>query len=150
MSRRGAAATEFALWVPVLFGLASIVLDWGSYMTTRVNVGRAAMDGVRVGAAVFEPANATAGTISGPRGAERAKEVIEGMGLTCVAPNCTIIWNYCPAGAPGPCDCPDGSCAPPVDSLRVEVNYAFTPWFGWSFTPTTISEEFVMAMESQR
>ena len=50
-SKRGSAAIEFALLSTVLFLFLSTVVDWGWYMTQRVSVARATMDGARVGAA---------------------------------------------------------------------------------------------------
>ena len=147
--KRGAAAIEFSIWLIVLLTLISGVVDWGSFMTTRVIVARAAMDGARVASTIFEPATVSAGSLVVPKAETRAKDVLVGMGLTCDPATCIVQSQYCPRNVAGPCDCGAG-CTPPVDSLRVEITYSFKPWFGWAQAPTQITEEFVMAVENQR
>lgn len=150
--RRGIAAIEFALWLPVILVLIAAILDWGSYMTTRSSLQRAAIDGARVGAAKFEPTTLAPGSTARPAAEARARLVIEDQGLVCNA-GCTITTAFCFRNTNGPCDAigPGGSRRPPpVDSLFVEVDYDFRPWFGFAFTPTEIRTDFVMAMENQR
>ena len=156
-TRRGIAATEFALWLPVMLALIAGVIDWGAYMNARSGVTRAAIDGARVGASKFESTTDPQGSICEPAAEGRAKQVLDNLGLACdTAPGggCTITADFCLRGDPGPCDVMDlgggGMLRPPVDSLRVGVRYDFQPWFGHAFTPDFIAVDFVMAMENQR
>ena len=156
-SRRGSAALEFFLWMPILVLLLSAVVDWGYYMSVRSTVSRAAMDGARVSAATFEPATSTPGSLVVPRAEARAQQVLNDSGVTCGgAPVCVVDAQYCPDSLPGPCDLPADSacsgpaCYAPVDALRVTISYQFEPFFGLGGTPETIFSEFVMAMENQR
>lgn len=142
-SRRGSAAIEFSLWLPVLLLFVSAVVDWGMYMTTRVSVARATMDGTRGGAAVFEPSTVTPGSMVVPAAQNRASNVLSGMGMTCGA-GCNITTTYCPKNAGGVCQ------SPPFNGVTVNIQYAYTPFFGFLAVPTVINERFIMAVESQR
>lgn len=148
-TRRGSAAVEFFIWLPILMFLLSAVVDWGYYMSTKVGVARAAMDGARIAAATFEPSTSTAGSLILPRAKARTLEVLTQTGIVCAGATCTIDAQYCTSGANGPCDDADGN-APPVDALLVSVRYDFTPFFGFAVTPAVIYDEFVMATENQR
>ena len=142
-ARRGSAAMEFSLWLFPLFILISGVVDWGYYMTQRVNVARATMDGCRIGAAVFEPNGMTAGSLSTVRARNRTINVLNGLGMPCGG-SCTVNAQYCRDGTGGACE------NPPFDALLVTVTYDFTPFFGFASTPTQITESFMMASENQR
>ncbi|MEN0066648.1 MAG: TadE family protein [Myxococcota bacterium] len=151
-SQRGIAATEFALWLPIIVVLIAGVLDWGTYMSTRASLQRAVTDGARVGASKFEPATEAAGSVARPAALARARQVIVDQGLEC-GNGCTLTTSFCFANLVGPCDVSSqggGRLPPPVDSLLVEVSYTFVPWFGFAFTPDRIRTDFVMAMENQR
>jgi Flp pilus assembly protein TadG len=50
-SRKGAAAIEFAFWLPVVMVMLSGIIDFGWYMARSEIVMRAARDGARQGAA---------------------------------------------------------------------------------------------------
>lgn len=148
--RRGSAAIEFLLWVPILVFFVAAVIDWGFYMNTRTYVARAAMDGARVGTSTFESSLVTPGSVVVPKADARTKQVLAELGLPCPgAPLCQVNVSYCPAGVSGDCDCLDGSgtCYPPVPAIRVEVIYQFEAFFGTAFTPTVIQDDFVMAVE---
>lgn len=150
--RRGSAAVEFFLWVPILVFLVAAVIDWGFYMNTRTYVARAAMDGARVGTSTYEPSTSPAGSVVVPKAKARTLQVLQDLGLPCVPATCTIDVKYCPSGVSGVCDCDDGTgaCHPPVDAIRVLVTYDFEPYFGTAFTPDVIVDDFVMAVENQR
>lgn len=151
-SARGIAATEFALWLPILVLLVAGVIDWGAYMNTRAGVTRAVIDGARVGASKFESDTDAAGSISAPAATARATEVLTNLGLPCTT-GCVVSAQFCPRDTAGPCDATTSGGVtqnPPVDSLLVSIRYDFVPWFGFAFTPTTVTDSFVMAMESQR
>ena len=74
--RAGSAAVEFALWLPVMLMFVASVVDYGFYMTRRVTVARAAMEGARMGAAVFEADNVAPGSMIVPIAESRAGEVL--------------------------------------------------------------------------
>jgi len=151
IDRRGIAATEFALWLPILVLLIAGVVDWGAYMNARAGVTRAVIDGARVGAAQFESSTDTPGSVAGPAAEQRAEDVLNSLGLGCAS--CTITVAWCPRNTAGPCDINGGggvSVVPPVDSILVRIRYDFEPWFGFAFTPDFIVSDFVMAMENQR
>lgn len=141
-SRRGSAAIEFSLWLPILLLLVSAIVDWGLYMNQRVSVARATMDGARAGAAVFEPSNVTPGSLVVPAAQNRANNVMVGMGLTCGA-GCNIVTTYCPQGTGGVCQ------TPPFNGVTVEITYGYNPIFGFLAVPGVIRERFIMAVENQ-
>lgn len=142
-ARSGSAAIEFALWLPVLLLFVSATVDYGFYMTQRVAVARATMEGARGGAAIFEPDAVFPGTNIVPASTNRASDILTQLGIPCPSASCAISVNYCPAG--------DAACgSPPFDGLKVEVTYQFTPLFGLIPIPTQIREELVMAVENQR
>lgn len=142
-SRRGASVIEFAIWLPVLLMLISAVIDWGSYMTTRVSVARGVMEGARRGASVFEPTTVPPGSQIVPKAKARTKLVLEDIGVDCAPPGCVIDATYCNAGQGGPCQ------NPPFQGLVVRVTTGFEPFFGFVPVPTQISESFLMAVENQ-
>lgn len=148
--RRGVAAIEFALWLPVLLLFVSAVIDWGSYMTTRVTVARAVMEGTRSGAAVFEPPTVVPpGSRIVNRTIARTERVFTDMGLTCSNPSCFQV-QYCTIGAAADFGDDPALCTnPPIVTLVVEATLPFTPFFGLIPTPTDITETFEMAVESQ-
>jgi hypothetical protein len=141
---RGAAAIEFALWLPILLMFVSIIIDWGFYMTTRVTVARGVMEGARRGAAQFEPTTVPAGSQIVPRARARTLQVLEDMGITCTGPSCLLQVTYCDTGQGGPCQ------NPPFDGIVVQVTLDFEPFFGFVPTPDRIQESFEMAVENQR
>jgi hypothetical protein len=143
-SRRGASAIEFAMWLPILLMFISAVVDWGVYMTTRVTVARAVMEGTRFGAAVFEPTTVPAGSQIVPRARSRTVKLLQDMGITCAPPGCSINVTYCDTGQGGPCQ------NPPFDGLVVEVTVPYRPFFDFVPTPDLIDEKFLMAVENQR
>jgi hypothetical protein len=143
--RRGSTAIEFAMMLPLLLFFLSAIIDWGWYMTQRVAVARATMDGARVGATVFEPSSVTAGTLIKPRAENRAKDVLNGMGMPCnLSSGCVVTATYCANGAGGICN------NPPFDALVVQLQYEYTPFFGFAPTPDDIDDYFLMAVENQR
>jgi hypothetical protein len=141
--RRGSAAIEFALWLPVMLVFVAAVVDYGFYMTRRVSVARATMEGARVGAAVFEPNNVPAGSQIVPAAQNRASEVLTDIGIACPGAGCTITVNFCPAGGGGACG------SPPFTAIQVEIDYDISPVFGLVPVPTHIHELQLMAVENQ-
>lgn len=140
MSRRGNAAIEFALVLPLLFMLVSAVVDWGYYMTLRVTVARATMDGVRAGSALKDDPNTAANEVA-VAAKQRTLDTLAGMGRACGS--CTVTAEACNVGQGGSCG------APPVPAVVVTVNYPFTPFFGFVQTPPNITDSFTMANQSR-
>lgn len=61
--RRGTAAMEFALCLPVTMLVFGSVVDGGRVMSVNHSLARAARDGARIGSMVMEPPPATGHTI---------------------------------------------------------------------------------------
>ncbi|MEQ1565111.1 MAG: TadE/TadG family type IV pilus assembly protein [Myxococcota bacterium] len=140
--RRGSAAMEFAIWLPIMTFMVSAVVDYGYYMTRRVSVARSAMEGARLGAAVYEPTAMAPGTDIQPKAKARAEDMMTSMGIPC-AGSC-VVATYCPDEAGSACG------DPPFDAVEVDITYPFTPIFGIVPIPTEIHEVQLMAVENQR
>lgn len=139
---RGSAAIEFALVMPLMFMLLAAVIDWGHYMSTRVSIARATMDGARQGAATIDDPNTGANEIvSAAR--NRTLAVLTGMGKACGG-GCTVVATACATGQGTPAAC--GS--PPLPTIVVDVNYPYSPFFGFVPTPTNFHETFMMVQQS--
>jgi hypothetical protein len=142
-SRRGSAAIEFAIWLPVLLMFVSTIIDYGFYMTQRVAVARATMEGARGGAAIFEPDTIAPGTNIIPAAKSRSGLILSQTGIACPSASCVINVSYCPSGS--------ATCGfPPFDAVQVEIVYQFRPLIGLIPTPTQMDEKLVMAVENQR
>lgn len=143
--RRGSAAVELALTVPILALLLAATVDWGSYMSLRTSVARSAMDGARRGAAVYESdAVAHDGDEIVPAAEDRARMVLEEMGFACNAPDCLIDGEYCTVH-----EAANNCGSPPLNSVLVTVTYAYQPFFGFASAPLTITERSIFASESK-
>jgi len=141
--RSGSAAIEFAIWLPVLLMFVATIVDYGFYMTQRVAVSRATMEGCRGGAAIFEPNQVAPGSLIRPAARNRSSDILTQLGIPCPSASCAITVTYCPAG--------DGACSnAPFDSVQVEINHQFRPLFGLIPTPDRIDEKLIMAVENQR
>jgi Flp pilus assembly protein TadG len=139
---RGSAAIEFALVMPLLFMLLSAVIDWGQYMSVRVSIARATMDGVRAGAAARDDASTGINEISQAAN-DRTLAVLAGMGKPCGG-GCTVSALACNTGQAAPADCQ----SPPIPTVVVTVNYPYRPFFGFVPTPPNFREQFMMAQQS--
>lgn len=142
--RRGSAAIEMGLTFPLLVFLLAAVVDWGSYMSLRTSVARAAMDGARRGAAVYEDDTvANPGDLIVPKAETRAAQILTEMGLPCGPPGCSVDGEYCDVG-----EMANNCGAPPLNSVLVTVSYQYTPFFGFAASPTLITERAIFASES--
>jgi Flp pilus assembly protein TadG len=139
---RGSAAIEFALVMPLLFMLLSAVVDWGHYMSVRVSIARATMDGARAGAASRDDLS-TAGNEVQIAANARTLAVLQGMGRACGG-GCNVTAVACAAGQAAPADCQ----SPPIPTVVVTVTYPYTPFFGFVPTPGNFREQFMMAQQS--
>jgi hypothetical protein len=142
-SKRGSAAIEFALLSVVMFLFLSTVVDWGWYMTQRVTVARAVMDGARVGAATFESSLVPDGSLTVPAADARTKDVLADLDMPCGDPYCTVTVTHCSINEGGVCG------SPPFGAIHVALTYDYVPFFGFIPTPPTLQSEFIMATESQ-
>ena len=142
-SKRGSAAIEFALLSVVLFLFLSTVVDWGWYMTQRVTVARAVMDGARVGAATFESSHVADGSLTVPAADARTKDVLADLDMPCGDLYCTVTVTHCSINEGGVCG------NPPFGAIHVALTYDYVPFFGFIPTPATLNSEFIMATESQ-
>jgi hypothetical protein len=140
--RRGVAAMEFAFWLPILFIMISGIVDWSFFMSLRVHVARATMDGCRAGAATFEPRTQPAGAVAVPNAVARIGDILDGVGVG--TGGASISAQFCDLGDGGVCG------TAPLQALYCRTNYPFTPFFGLVGTPGNIEADFIMAMESQR
>lgn len=142
--RRGAAAIEFALWLPILLLFLSAVVDWGYYWNTRVKVARAVMEGTRSASAVYEgPLVLPPGSKVADSARTRTAVILNEFGISCPAANCAMNVNWCDSGG-APCG------NPPFQAIQVRVQLDFTPMVGIIPTPSKISETFIMSTEYQR
>lgn len=132
-SRRGISATEFALWLPIIVVLVTGVIEFSWYMTQTLNVSRAARDGSRYGASVYEPPAMTRGTRTVPEAEAFARDILEGAGLACGS-DCEIEANY---------------ETDPFEMIRVTVTYPYHSLFGVVPISETIRYTFVTAVEVQ-
>jgi hypothetical protein len=142
-SKRGSAAVEFALLSTVLFLFLSAVVDWGWFMTQRVSVARASMDGARVGAATYESTLVADGSLTVPAAEARTMEVLADLKMDCLPDVCKVIVTHCNVGEGGVCQ------SPPFEAIHVDLTYDYVPFFGFIPTPPTLHSEFIMATESQ-
>lgn len=142
-TRRGSAAVEFGLLAIVMFLFLSTVVDWGWFMTQRVSVARATMDGARVGAATFESSLVADGSLTVPAADARTRSVLSGLGMPCMPAICTLTITHCAPAEGGVCS------APPFEAIHVALRYNYQPFFGFVPTPDALQSEFIMATEAQ-
>lgn len=131
--RRGIAAVEFALWLPLLVLLLSAIVDLSWYMSRKRAVVRASHDGARTGAAIYEhPVLDEPGSRAVPAAQEQAEQVLDALGVSC--PD-GVVARY-----------RDGNG---IDLIRVEVECPFTPLFGMIPMRSRLESAFMMASEFQ-
>jgi hypothetical protein len=142
--RRGSTAIEFALWLPILLMFLSAVVDWGHHWNQRVAVARAVMEGSRTASAVYEgPTVLPPGSKISQRARDRTQLIMGEFGIPCPSPACTIQVDWCNTGG--------AVCgSPPFQAIQIRVQLQYQPLFGMVPTPTTITENFLMATEYQR
>lgn len=116
-SQRGASAVEFALILPLLLSVIFAIIDFGWWFFTDMHVTNAARDGARRGAV-------TDGTNTAVAEA-RVNEALGQSGLTGSA------------GVEATCD---GD-----DTIKVVVDYPWTPLVGFLFLPDVILPPTVSA-----
>ncbi|MFT7520000.1 MAG: Flp pilus assembly protein TadG [Kiritimatiellia bacterium] len=131
--RRGAAAIEFAMWIPVLAVLFSGIVDVSWMMSRQHNVVRAARDGARVGAVIIEDGAVTPGTDITRVAEEHAVSILNGVGMTCDG-GCKVTATYVTS---------------PRAMVTVHVEYDFVPLMGLIPLSTTLTTSFTMMAQQQ-
>lgn len=133
--RRGGAAIEFGLWLPVIMSMLAGIVDIGWMMHAHHNVVRAARDGARVGVAVIEGDDVVAGTEAKDVAEDHARAILDGVRMTCTDANCNVAADVIRE---------DG-----VNYLRVTVGYDFEPLVKFLPLETRLQSQFVMMLQQQ-
>ncbi len=129
-ARRGAAAVEFALMLPVVMLIASAVLDYSWYLHRSADVLTATRDGTRFGATVEQTDDPVTSAT------DRATTSLTDMGFDCAgASGCDIDAELDEVGGRA--------------VLRVTLRVDYTPVIGLVPTPDDMSATLVMALEDQ-
>lgn len=113
-ARRGAAAIEFALALPILVVVFAGVVDLAAYVSTAHRVMRAARDGARTGAGTLEGASPTGSEIEAAAVAQARTLLRETSLPDADAATITATWDY--------------SCT--WACVLVEVDYPYEPLVG--------------------
>ena len=110
--RRGAAAVEFALILPILMVLVFGIINYGDMLSVRQSVSQAASEGARA-AAVTPGADAAKETAA----LSAVNSALDAQGQSCASGGCTVTFEEC-----------DGArCA----RVKVLIDYdALIPGFG--------------------
>jgi hypothetical protein len=142
--RRGAAALEFGLWMPVICILLGGVADFSWMISRYHNVVRAARDGCRSAIAIKENINQTTGARSPSDGVScglihqcaksHAEAILDGVGMPCGS-GCVVQGEMVTLGAPG------GS------AVRVNITYPFEPLIGLMPVPVNMQASFTMRVQ---
>ncbi len=128
--RRGTAAVEFALTMPVLLLIIFGVMDYSWYIKQATDVIRATREGLRVGI--------TVAAADGPDAAaeSQVEVVLSGYGMDCesgldceIEASTTIV---------------DG-----LDAVTLRVEVPFQPLVGMVPTPPVMTANLTMALEDQ-
>jgi Flp pilus assembly protein TadG len=111
--RRGAAAIEFAMLMPLMVVFAAAVIDFSWYVNRFYNIQQATRDAARIAATIYE-SKADAGTLSVPAAEAHAEAVLDGLGMRCLG-SCQVNATYRNRG---------------FRTITVEVTYPHTPLTG--------------------
>ena len=90
--RRGAAAIEFAMLMPMMVVFACAVIDFSWYINRFYNIQQATRDAARIAATIYET-KADAGIHSVPAAEAHAEAVLDGLGMDCLA-SCEVNATY--------------------------------------------------------
>ncbi len=131
--RRANATIEFAFWLPILLTMTSGLMDYVWYMTRYTNVARAARDGARIGATVFEGEDVTPGDIVVPETVAQTKAILDLVNMPCEEG----------------CDVTAEVTFLPFRAVEVEINYPFQPIFGYMPVPDNLYARFILASDFQ-
>ncbi len=126
--RRGNAAVEFALTLPLLLAVVSAILDYGWYLTQSGSVMHAVREGARMGATIDQD--------DGPEGeaTDQTEAALRGLGITC-EDGCSVEATL-------------GEVAG-LTSITVRAEVGFEPLMGIVPTPANLLGSMTMALEDQ-
>ncbi len=91
--RRGIAAVEFGLTLPVFMLVLSGVVELSNFVSSYHHVQRAARDGARVGSITIEGPNPD-GSVIKQAAAQQAMDVLEASGKSCSVPGCVVAVDW--------------------------------------------------------
>ncbi|MFT4625014.1 MAG: Flp pilus assembly protein TadG [Myxococcota bacterium] len=133
--RRGSAATEFAVWLPLVMTMISGLVDFSWFMSRYQNVVRIARDSARTGSATYEqPLLDAPGSKVVPAAEAHALEAFTMMNMDCYEPECTVNVTY---------------REDPYNLLEVEIRYKYEPLIGLYKFDGNLYSKFVMLHEYQ-
>ena len=128
-ARRGNAAVEFALTLPLLLAIVSAILDYGWYLTQSGNVMHAVREGVRMGATIPQDDGPEAEAV------DQTESALRGLGIACDGGGCQVEAQLGTVGG--------------LDSITVDAEIAFSPLLGIVPTPGTLQGSMTMALGDQ-
>jgi len=130
-ARRGAAAVEFALTLPLYLVLIGAVFEYGWYLNQLTSVVHSAREGVRYAVTIDQDDNPETEAVN------QTTAVLEGLGIDCSGgASCSITGTTSTAGS--------------VDTLTVNVSVEYDPIAaGLIPSPPTLQTSFTMALEDQ-
>ena len=139
-ARRGSAATEFALLVPVVFGILTITVDMGWYLWRHADVVEAAREGARHGGAMIEnPAGTAVPTEADIENdaVAHTRAVLGAQGAPCES-GCTVAADTHVDAGSG------------YRLLTVSVTYPYNPIIGvWERLQGPVQASFTVMTASQ-
>ncbi len=91
--RRGTAAAEFALVLPLLIVLGLGIAEFGQFVTHLHHLQRAARDGARVGQLTLEGVDPDGTSIEAAAIAQ-AMDVLDANGVDCSGGGCTVTADW--------------------------------------------------------
>lgn len=127
--RRGGAAIEFALVLPVLLALVFGIIEYGWVFFQQANVLSAAREGARLGVTVDQGSSPDPASTA----VTRAQAVLNEYGMD--GAGATITASY--AGTT------------PQETLTVNVQIPYDPLIGFVPTPPSLQAEMTMLLELQ-
>lgn len=129
--RRGASAIEFALTLPVMITIFSVIVEYGWYFFQQSATLGAVRDGVRYGVTI-DPSSGDPDL----EAISRSRTVLEGYGISCPTEGAACVVNAVINV--------DG-----WDSMTVDITREYTPLLGLIPTPTTVGAQMTMLLEIQ-
>jgi Flp pilus assembly protein TadG len=126
--RRGAAAVEFALTLPILLAVGSAVLDYAWYLNQAADVLSAVREGTRYGATIAQDDDPTVVAVA------RTHVALANYNLSCSDPACVEASLGEVEG---------------MTTVEVRAEITYTPVIGLVPTPATMGASLVMVLEDQ-
>lgn len=133
--RRGSAAIEFALLLPIVFSVFGSIIDLSLYVSRAHVIQRAARDAARVGSTTLESTAVHTGVGITTAATAQAEAALAAAGLPCGA-GCTVTssWNTVSG----------------TRVIQVHVRYPFVAAIGLlPLLPAAVDAEFTMMTQQQ-